>query len=160
MFLIMFYKLFNANSTAFLFFRSSHPEVFCKKGALRNFAKFIGKRLWQSLFCRPQAEKETLVQLLSCEFCEISKSAFSYRTTPAAASAFFKCLFVTSRTPHFTLFTSISTLLRSSFSVFNFVSRRFFFKKKKKKKKMKKEKRISQIQQNSISVITRFPIKN
>ena len=30
----------------------------------------------------------------------------------------------------------------------------------KKKKKMKKEKRISQIQQNSISVITRFPIKN
>ena len=25
--------------------RSSRPEVFCKKGALRNFAKFTGKHL-------------------------------------------------------------------------------------------------------------------
>ena len=49
MFLIMFYKLFNAYNTAFLFFRSSRPEVFCKKGALRNFAKFTGKHLCQSL---------------------------------------------------------------------------------------------------------------
>ena len=30
--------------------RSSHLEVFCKKGVLRNFAKFIGKHLCQSLF--------------------------------------------------------------------------------------------------------------
>ena len=30
--------------------RSSRPEVFCKKGVLRNFAKFTGKHLWQSLF--------------------------------------------------------------------------------------------------------------
>ena len=30
--------------------RSSLPEVFCKKGALRNFAKFTGKYLCQSLF--------------------------------------------------------------------------------------------------------------
>ena len=27
-------------------FRSSLPEVFCKKGVLRNFAKFTGKHLW------------------------------------------------------------------------------------------------------------------
>ena len=26
------------------------PAVFCKKGVLRNFTKFTGKRLWQSLF--------------------------------------------------------------------------------------------------------------
>ena len=26
------------------------PEVFCKKGVLRNFAKFTGKHLCQSLF--------------------------------------------------------------------------------------------------------------
>ena len=32
------------------FFGSSTPEVFCKKGALRNFAKFTGKHLCQSLF--------------------------------------------------------------------------------------------------------------
>ena len=30
--------------------RSSRPEVFCKKGVLRNFAKFTGKHLRQSLF--------------------------------------------------------------------------------------------------------------
>ena len=31
------------------FFRSSHPEMFCKKGVLRNFAKFKGKYQCQSL---------------------------------------------------------------------------------------------------------------
>ena len=30
--------------------RSSHSEVFCKIGVLRNFAKFTGKRLCESLF--------------------------------------------------------------------------------------------------------------
>ena len=30
--------------------RSSRPEVFCKKGVLRNIAKFTGKHLCQSLF--------------------------------------------------------------------------------------------------------------
>ena len=30
--------------------RSSRPEVFCEKGVLRNFAKFTGKHLCQSLF--------------------------------------------------------------------------------------------------------------
>ena len=27
---------------------SSHPEMFCKKGSFRNFAKFTGKHLCQS----------------------------------------------------------------------------------------------------------------
>ena len=31
-------------------FRSSRPEVFCKKGVLRNFANCTGKHLCQSLF--------------------------------------------------------------------------------------------------------------
>ena len=31
-------------------FRSSRPEVLCKKGVLRNFTKFTGKHLCQSLF--------------------------------------------------------------------------------------------------------------
>ena len=30
--------------------RSNCPRVFCGKGVLRNFAKFIGKHLWQSVF--------------------------------------------------------------------------------------------------------------
>ena len=33
-----------------VYYRSSRPEVFCKKGVLRNFAKFTGKRLCQSVF--------------------------------------------------------------------------------------------------------------
>ena len=48
-----------------LAYRSSHPEVFCKKGILRNFAKFTGKNLSQ-----------TLAQVFSCEFCQISKNTF------------------------------------------------------------------------------------
>ena len=31
-------------------YRSSRPEVFCKKGILKNFTKFTGKHLCQSLF--------------------------------------------------------------------------------------------------------------
>ena len=31
-------------------------------------------------------KKETLAQILSCEFCEISKNTFSYRTPLVAAS--------------------------------------------------------------------------
>ena len=31
-------------------FRSSRPEVFCKKGVLRKFTEFAGKHLCQSLF--------------------------------------------------------------------------------------------------------------
>ena len=31
-------------------------------------------------------KKETLAQVFSCEFCEISKNTFSYRTPPMAAS--------------------------------------------------------------------------
>ena len=37
--------------------------------------KFTGKQ-----------EKETLAQVFSCEFCEISMNTFSYRTPPVAAS--------------------------------------------------------------------------
>ena len=34
----------------FQYYRSSHPEVFCKKGVLSNFAKFTGKHLFQCFF--------------------------------------------------------------------------------------------------------------
>ena len=71
--------------------RSSRPDVFCEKGVLKYFAKFTGKHLCQSLFLiKLQAFilKETLAQLLSCEFCEIFKNTCFYRTTPVAASDF------------------------------------------------------------------------
>ena len=73
--------------------RSSRPDVFCEKGALRNFAKFKEKYLCQSLSLNKAAgaacnfiKKETLAQVFSCEFCDISKNTFFYRTPPLAAS--------------------------------------------------------------------------
>ena len=74
--------------------RSSGPEVFCRKGALRNFAKCRGKPLYLSLILIKLhasacnfIKKETLAQVLYCEFCEISKNTSSYRTPPVAAFA-------------------------------------------------------------------------
>ena len=40
---------FEVELSSYSLIRSSHPEVFCKKGVLRNFAKFTGKYLCQSL---------------------------------------------------------------------------------------------------------------
>ena len=50
--------------------------MFCKKSVPRNFAKFPGKDLCQSLFFNKVFEKETLAQVFYCEFCEISKNTF------------------------------------------------------------------------------------
>ena len=58
--------------------RRSRPEVFCKKGVVRNIAKFIGKQLYQGLFL--------MAQVFSCEFCEILKNTFSYGTSSVVAS--------------------------------------------------------------------------
>ena len=33
-------------------------------------------------------KKQTLAQVFSCEFCEISKNTFSYRTPPVAVSEY------------------------------------------------------------------------
>ena len=33
-----------------IFDRSSHPDVFCKKGALEHLANFIGKHLYKGFF--------------------------------------------------------------------------------------------------------------
>ena len=59
-----------------------------KKGVLRNFAKFTGKHLCQSLFyIKLQAEacnfteKKTLAQVFSCEFSEISENTFFQNTS-------------------------------------------------------------------------------
>ena len=74
--------------------RSSHRRSSVRKGVLRNFAKLTGKHLCQSLFfnkvagLRPATllKKETLAQVFSCEFCEISKNTFFQRTPLVAAS--------------------------------------------------------------------------
>ena len=63
------------------------PQVFCKKGVLRNFTKFTGKHLWACNFIK----KETLTQVFCCEFCEISKNTFFHRTPLVAASGGICC---------------------------------------------------------------------
>ena len=67
-----------------LFCRSSCPEVFCKKGVLKNFKKFAGKHLCTCTFIK----KETLTQMFSCEFCEIFKNTIFYKTPLVTASVF------------------------------------------------------------------------
>ena len=52
--------------------RSSHQRCSLKKGVLRNFTKFTGKHLCQSLFFNKVAGP----QVFSCEFCETSQNTF------------------------------------------------------------------------------------
>ena len=72
-----------------------------KKVFFRNVAKFIGKHLCQSLSFNEVTgpacnfiKKDTLAQVLSCKFCEISKNTFSYRTLPVAASGVYNSALV------------------------------------------------------------------
>ena len=63
-------------------------KCFVKNNILRNFAKFTGKRLCQSLFFNKVCsfvKKENQAQVFSCEFYEIFENTFSYRTPPVAA---------------------------------------------------------------------------
>ena len=59
--------------------RSSHRKCSIRKGVLRNWAKFTGKHLRQGLFFNKTCNfigKESLLQVFSCEFCQISKNIF------------------------------------------------------------------------------------
>ena len=73
----------------------THPPSYVLPSFSKNTSRFhFPKRLCRS--SRPDVfyaacnfiKKETLVQVFSCEFCEISKDAFFYRTPLVAASAF------------------------------------------------------------------------
>ena len=84
-------EIFTNSAIFFQVDRSSRPDGFCKKALFRNFAKITGKNLCQNLyFNKVQASNiikiETLEQVFSCEFCKISKNAFSYRKPLVAAS--------------------------------------------------------------------------
>ena len=68
--------------------RSSHRSCSLREGVLRNFAKFTRKHLCQGLFFNKVAgleacnfiKKETVTQVFSCGFCEISKNTFFTET--------------------------------------------------------------------------------
>ena len=59
---------------------------------LQNSQESICARVSFSIKLQAKAnnfiKKETLTQMFSCEFCEILKNIFSYRTPPATASEF------------------------------------------------------------------------
>ena len=59
--------------------RNSHRRCFIKKGVLKNFAKFSGKRLCQSLFFNKVNNKDTrTTSLTSC--CLYCKGYIRYKT--------------------------------------------------------------------------------
>ena len=60
---------------------SCRLEVFCKRGVLKNFAKFTRKTSLPEFI-----KKETQAQVFYYEFCEDFKNTFFYRTPPVAAS--------------------------------------------------------------------------
>ena len=71
-------------------FKSSRPELFCKKGVLKNFTKFRGKHLCQSLFFNKVADLSPTTLL---------KKRLWHRCFPVNFSKFL-------RTPFFSLNTS------------------------------------------------------
>ena len=73
--------------------RSSRPEVFCKNFVPKNFTNSQENTCARVYFLiKLQSEagnfikKETLAEVFSCEFCEILKNTFFYRTPSVAAS--------------------------------------------------------------------------
>ena len=80
------------------------PEMFYKKGVLKNLTKFTGKHLCQSLFfnkvcnfiknIRPATllKKETLAQAFSCVFYKIFKNTFLTKHLRVTASALFTAI--------------------------------------------------------------------
>ena len=67
--------------------RNSRPQCSVKKVLLQISQNSQGK-ICAVAGLRPQAflKKETLAQVFSCKFCEISKNIFPYRTPPVTAS--------------------------------------------------------------------------
>ena len=65
--------------------RSNHRRWSVKKSVLRNFAKFRGKLMCQSLFSNNVACLETLAQVFFCDFCEISKNTSFTEHLPTTA---------------------------------------------------------------------------
>ena len=81
-----------------LHFQKQPPKVFCRKRCFLKIPQnsqenacarvsFLIKLQASASACN-FIKKETLAHVFSCEFCEISKNTFSYRTPPVAASVF------------------------------------------------------------------------
>ena len=73
------------------FVRTSRPEVFCKKGGFRKFAKFLGKHLCQSPFFNNVADLPVRTFLRTSFFIEQLwwMLLFSVETVSSFALPFF-----------------------------------------------------------------------
>ena len=65
---------------------ASHPRVFCKKGTRKNFARFKGKHLCQSLFFKVVASLKLWHRYFPVNFAKFLRTLIFNRTTPVAAS--------------------------------------------------------------------------
>ena len=81
------------NMTIFIHHRSIRPDVFCKKGVLRNFAKFTGKHLCQSIFFNKVADRSATLlkkrlwhRCFPVNFAKFLRTPFFHRTPLVAAS--------------------------------------------------------------------------
>ena len=72
--LILF--LYHSQASQSLRFQKRPLEVFYKKSVPRNFSKFTGKHLRQSLFLNKVAglRPKTLAQVFCCEYCKYFKN--------------------------------------------------------------------------------------
>ena len=66
--------------------RSSRPEVFCKKGVIRNFEKHSGKHLCQSLFFNKVADLRPVT---------LFKKRLSHKPIPVNFPKFVRTRFLT-----------------------------------------------------------------
>ena len=80
--------------------RSSCSEVFCKKGVLRNFAKFTGKHLCQSLFFNKVAGLRPAILL---------KERLWHRCFPVNFAKFLRAPFLTERVRWLLLYMYITS---------------------------------------------------
>ena len=127
---------------------STRPDVFFKKGVFRNFAKFTGKRLCQSLFFDKIAgfRSSVLLKKILWHRCFPVNFVKFFRTPFLTEHLrwlllFFKYLFVPSHTLRVTLFTSTSTLFRSSFLFLILYLGALFYKKRKREKNIENKKK-------------------
>ena len=88
--------VFILTDVVYRIFRSSRPEVFCKKGVLKSFAKFTEKHLCKSLFLNKVADqwpatlfkKRLWNRCFPVDFAKFLR-LFFFRTPLMAASEYF-----------------------------------------------------------------------
>ena len=61
--------------------RSSCPELFCKKGSLRNFTKFTGKQVYQGPFFNPSFKKRLWHRCFLVNFVKFLRTSFLQNTS-------------------------------------------------------------------------------